>query len=541
MTRASHTPHPGSRAADGPVIVISSQLAGSPVGGSLSVRVLHGAGLETCLAPTVAFGRHPGLGAPGGAAMDDAAFRSLLDALAATGAPARARAILTGYFASPAQAEAAAGFIAAARAANPDILVMVDPILGDGAADGGDAGLYVPRPAAEAVAGALVPLADMITPNLYELSWLAGRAITSPQDAAGAARALAPAALITSAPARPGVIGLMVLTPGGQTHLETPDAAAPGGRAPHGAGDLFAASALAARLTGASWEAAARVGAGRVSHVLSRTLAGAPALAISQGSLAAPAPFRPLPYAPPASGRATRPAYALGLDGAPGGWAGVLYDLNGLEPPSAVLYASFAQALESGAQVIAVDMPIGLPDVPLAHGRSGRACEQAARAMLGARRTSIFPTPLRAAFAGSSRAQVDALSRAAGGSGVGAQSFALFRKIREIDAAMTPQLEGCVFETHPETVIAALTDAPARHGKKTPEGRAERLALLEAHGLPRALFEPHPFRKSEALPDDLVDAGLCLLTARRIAAGTALRLPEDPPRDARGLRMAIWA
>ena len=161
--------------------------------------------------------------------------------------------------------------------------------------------------------------------------------------------------------------------------------------------------------------------------------------------------------------------------------------------------------------------------------------------MLGARRSSIFPTPLRAAFDGRTRAEADALSRAAGGKGVAAQSFALFKKILEIDAAMTPMLEGGVFETHPETIIATLTGAPAAHNKKTSEGRAERLALLTAHGLAEALFEPHPFKRGVALPDDLIDAGLCLLTAQRIAAGTALCLPDDPPRDGRGLRMAIWA
>jgi len=81
MTRASRPPQPApARHGTGPVIVISSQLAGSQVGGSLSVRVLHGAGIETCLAPTVNFGRHPGLGPTGGGALVDGDFASLLDA-----------------------------------------------------------------------------------------------------------------------------------------------------------------------------------------------------------------------------------------------------------------------------------------------------------------------------------------------------------------------------------------------------------------------------------------------------------------------------
>lgn len=548
MTRASRPPQPATAALPpGPVIVISSQLAGSAVGGTLGVRVLHAAGIETCLAPTVCFGRHPGLGRTGGAALADADLDSLLDALAATGAPGAARAILTGYMASPGQAAAAARFIEAARRINPGLLVMVDPILGDGAPDGSDGGLYVPRATAMGIAARLVPLADVITPNLFELAWLSGRAIQSAQEAEAAARALAPAVLVTSSPAAGDRLGVLVLDGAGPpVMLETARLGA-GGRTPNGTGDLFAASALATRLTGASWADAARAGAARVSHVLFRTPPGASALAISQAALTDPAAFRSAAVAPPAPAYAAertgarRPALALGLDGCRGGWAGVMADLNGIEPPRVALFARFADALDTGAQIIAVDMPIGLPERPAPDGRGGRACEQAARAMLGARRSSIFPTPLRAAVEGRTRAEADALSRAAGGAGVAAQSFALFAKIREIDAAMTAMLEGCVFETHPETIIAALTGAPALHGKKTPEGRAERLALMAAHGLAPDLFEPHPFSKRLAAPDDLVDAGLCLLTARRIAAGSAVCLPQDPPRDARGLRMAIWA
>jgi len=102
-----------------------------------------------------------------------------------------------------------------------------------------------------------------------------------------------------------------------------------------------------------------------------------------------------------------------------------------------------------------------------------------------------------------------------------------------------------VFESHPELIFTAVSGAPARHPKRTAEGRAERLALLQAHGLPLSLFEPHPFARRSCAPDDLVDAGLCALAARRIAAGVCLQLPagaaDSPPRDGRGLRMAIFA
>jgi predicted RNase H-like nuclease len=217
----------------------------------------------------------------------------------------------------------------------------------------------------------------------------------------------------------------------------------------------------------------------------------------------------------------------------------VYADLNGLEPPGHRLFETFQAVLDFGAQITAVDMPIGFQDAP---GETGmRACERAARALLGPRRSSIFPSPLRPALYADSYEAATTANRAAGGKGLSKQSFNIMAKMAEIDALMSPDKEGFVFETHPETSLAAITGAPAVHAKKTGEGRAERLALLTRYGLPESLFHPHPYSRKAAAPDDLVDAGLCLLTAMRIADGSALSLPADPPRDSKGLRMAIFA
>jgi predicted RNase H-like nuclease len=153
----------------------------------------------------------------------------------------------------------------------------------------------------------------------------------------------------------------------------------------------------------------------------------------------------------------------------------------------------------------------------------------------------VFSSPLRAALSTQTYPDAMAANRAAGGPGLSKQAWNLFPKLREVDAVMGPDLEGVVFESHPELIFTAINGAPAVHPKRTPEGRAERLALLQAHGLTRAVFEPHPFARKTCAPDDLVDAGLCALTARRIAAGVNLQLPAEPPRDGRGLRMAIFA
>lgn len=515
-----------------PVILITSLVAGSRVGGGVASAVLARLGHVPEHVPTVIFGRHPGHGKPGGGPVPDAIVDGALEGLRAHGRHETARAILTGYFASPAQVEAAARFIEAARAVNKDLFVLVDPICGDGTPDASSDGLYVGADTAASIRSRLLPLADLVTPNAYELSWLTGRAICGPDAAAGAARSLEVPALVTSVPGTPGALGVVAVDSGGAFIVETGRLE----RVPHGTGDLFAALALAERLKGGDLKSMARAATQRTRAAIRATVTAGGrdlVLAASETDDLEPVTLRRL--------GAKGPAWVMGLDGCPAGWAGVLIDLNGIEAPRLALYASIREALDAPerAHVIGVDMPIGFEDAP--SGQAGRACEREARARLGPRRASVFTSPLRAALGADTYPDALARNRAAGGPGLSKQCWNIVPKMAEIDAAMRPQLEGCVHEVHPELSFATLAGAPMAHPKRTKEGRAERLAVLEARGLPRDLFEPHPFRRKDAAPDDLLDAAACALSAARIAEGRAICLPSDPPRDGTGLRMAIFA
>jgi len=508
-----------------PVLILSSLVAADAVGGGAAQAFLRREGHDAALVPSVVFGRHPGRGAAGGGRVPDGVFEGAIEGfLSRHPAPA---AILTGYFATPAQAAAAAKAIDAARKADPDLLVLVDPVIGDG--EDGSGKLYVPEAVARAVRDQLAPRAGALTPNAFELAWLAERPIESLEDAVEAAAALStPAIFVTSAPTSdPERIASLLVESGDARVIEAtrrPDA-------PRGTGDLFAAAALSAWLDGAPPRGMlARAEAFARAAVETAWAANADDLA----------PAKAAPLLTPRRLGAQGPAWVLGLDGAAGGWAGVMIDLNGVEPPRSAVYPDFQAALDApeGFKVIAVDMPVGFPAQP---GEDGRVCERLARERLGPRRASVFASPLRPALEARSYKAANAANRAAGGPGLSKQAFNLFPKIREIDAAMTPALEGCVHEVHPELAFATLSGAPMAHAKRTAPGRAERLDVLAAAGLPADLFEPHPYPKSSAAPDDLVDAGVLALSAMRIAEGEALCLPEDPPRDERGLRMAIFA
>lgn len=210
-------------------LILSSYVAADRIGGGAQQLALAACGVDPVLVPTVLFGASPAKGGRG-RATDAALFGDLLAGVAQRfGA---VRLVITGHFSSAEQVALSCEAIGAIRAAGTGALVVIDPILGDA-----PKGLYVRPEVAQAVAQDLLPLADWITPNLWELSYLTGRDIADAAQAAEAVRALGKPALATSVPARPGEIGLVLAQPGGATLFAHPRREI----APNGTGDLVAA------------------------------------------------------------------------------------------------------------------------------------------------------------------------------------------------------------------------------------------------------------------------------------------------------------
>ncbi len=127
--------------------------------------------------------------------------------------------------------------------------------------------------------------------------------------------------------------------------------------------------------------------------------------------------------------------------------------------------------------------------------------------------------------------------------GLSIQSFNILPKIREVDQLMTLALQQRVHEAHPELAFLALAGAPLQHNKKTPEGREERLCILEGtfRGIRQAFNNDClVFKRAEVALDDVLDAYVLAWTALRMSTGRANRVPGDPPVDRSGLRMEIW-
>lgn len=252
-------------------LILSSHAASSRVGGTVQALALAGLGIEPILIPTVLFGRHPGWGPPGGAVTPPDTVQGMLDGVRANGVLARVDLVITGYMPSPEHALIAAHAIDAVRAQASSPLVIVDPIMGDEGK-----GLYVAADAAEAIAGELVPRADLVAPNAWEMARLTGHPITDAISAVAAARALGKPALVSSVPAG-GDIGVAYVD--GEDAWLTSHARVPS--APSGTGDLLTALFAAYRMRGTAETALARAVAGLAEAIDAARAGGLPDLPVT--------------------------------------------------------------------------------------------------------------------------------------------------------------------------------------------------------------------------------------------------------------------
>jgi pyridoxine kinase len=224
-------------------LIISSHVASSRVGGFVQVMALAQMKVDPILVPTVLFGRHPGWGAPGGAAVPTETFQGVLDGIEANGLFGLIDIVITGYFSSAGQVKAAAKTIDSIRAHRrtgaytPKAKVIVDPIMGDS-----DKGLYVLGEVAEAIMTDLVPRADLITPNTWELERMSGMPVRDPQAVRQAGKLLGKPVLVSSAPCGVGEIGV-VYSDANESWLAAHKREA---SAPSGTGDLLVALYAAA-------------------------------------------------------------------------------------------------------------------------------------------------------------------------------------------------------------------------------------------------------------------------------------------------------
>jgi pyridoxine kinase len=249
------------------VLSVQSRVAYGHVGNAASVFPLQRLGIEAWALDTVAFSNHTGHGRWRGAAVPAAVIADLFEGIAGLGVLPQIDAVLSGYLGDAATGPVLLDIVERVRAANPQALFCVDPVIGDV-----DTGSYVTPGIAEFFRDRALVMADIVTPNQFELEYLIGRPVASLAAAAEAAAALRRRGprivLVTSLEAAPDHVTMLAAGPEGAWAVETP-------RLPvmlNGCGDVTAALFLAQLLRGAPLDEALALTAAAIFAVIETTV-----------------------------------------------------------------------------------------------------------------------------------------------------------------------------------------------------------------------------------------------------------------------------
>jgi len=249
------------------VLSVQSRVAYGHVGNAAAVFPLQCLGIEAWALDTVAFSNHTGHGRWRGEIVAAETVASLFEGIADLGVLPGIDAVLSGYIGTAETGAVLLDIVARVRAANPRALFCCDPVIGDV-----DTGPYVRDGVAEFFRDAAIALADIATPNRFELEYLTGATIGGIAEAAAAATSLRgrgpDIVLVTSLDTAPDRLAMLAAGPDGAWAVETP-------RLPamlNGCGDVTAALFLGHLLNGEALPDALANTAGSMFAVIETTV-----------------------------------------------------------------------------------------------------------------------------------------------------------------------------------------------------------------------------------------------------------------------------
>jgi pyridoxine kinase len=233
------------------VISIQSQVVHGHVGNSAAIFPLQACGIEVAAVPTALLSNHPHYSSMRGEVLNVKLVRDLLRGVEERGLVDTCKVLISGYMGSPEIAVAVIDFVRRAKARNPNLLYLCDPVMGDAGP-----GFYVEEDLRALFCEGLVPSADIITPNQFELEQLAGRAPATLEGIVAAARGIGPSTVAVTGvrlqDASPQIVQTLAIEPRAAWMVSTPRISC----RPSGTGDLFTALFAAALVRGLATEAA---------------------------------------------------------------------------------------------------------------------------------------------------------------------------------------------------------------------------------------------------------------------------------------------
>lgn len=206
------------------ILSIQSHVAYGHVGNSASVFPLQRLGHEVWPVSTVNFSNHTGYGAWRGPMIPAADVADVIAGIEDRGAFERCDAVLSGYQGGSDIADVIIEAVAKVKAANPNALYACDPVMGNA-----KSGCHVSDLIPPLLRDRVVPVADIITPNQFELGYLTGLEVgdlESTLAAVDAARAMGPSTVLVTSVERPdrpeGTIEMLAVNDEGAWIVQTP-------------------------------------------------------------------------------------------------------------------------------------------------------------------------------------------------------------------------------------------------------------------------------------------------------------------------------
>jgi pyridoxine kinase len=258
------------------ILSIQSSVVYGHVGNSAAALPLMRMGHEVWRLDTVAFSNHPGHGSFSGRVVPPAELAELLRGLKGLGVLKDCSAVLSGYLGEAGTAAVVSDAVASAKSANPRAIYLLDPVIGDG-------GRVFVRPGVpEMIAERLVPLADICTPNVFELEHLTRMKVTDVDSARVAMHSLrgrGPRTVVLTGLPENGRISTLAATNMGLWRVTAPRIDRP----LNGTGDLISALILGHYLEwGAIAETLKRAASGMAEAIEATVAAGRRELALVQ-------------------------------------------------------------------------------------------------------------------------------------------------------------------------------------------------------------------------------------------------------------------
>jgi pyridoxine kinase len=217
------------------VLSIQSTVAYGHVGNAAAAFPLQRLGHEVWPVSTVNYSNHPGYGSYVGGVYHAGDVAAILAEIEKRGAFGRCDAVLTGFMGSAEIGRAALDAVERVKAAKPEAIYVLDPVMGDA-----ERGVYVAEGLPKFFRDEAVARADIVLPNVFELAHLTGRAIKDIDSAASAAAVLmerGPSMVAVTGLRHESEISVLLVADGQAWQATTPLVNIPS----WGAGDVFAA------------------------------------------------------------------------------------------------------------------------------------------------------------------------------------------------------------------------------------------------------------------------------------------------------------